>query len=166
FDIQIFNDGDYVRAVEQKISSETISKLLYPSDSAVAGQELRLAQEYFLAACALRDIVRRFEQSHRTFAEFPSKVAVQLNDTHPALAVVELMRILVDEKELPWEEAWTITEETFAYTNHTLLPESLENWPVGLLEHVLPRHLQIIYEINRRFLEQVGAGTQGDPGRL
>jgi starch phosphorylase len=166
FDMQIFNDGDYFKAVEQKIASETVSKVLYPSDALVAGQELRLVQEYFLVACAVRDIVRRFQQTHESFREFPAKVAIQLNDTHPALTVVELLRILVDEKELPWEEAWEITRATLGYTNHTLVPEALEKWPVQLLEAVLPRHLQIIHEINRRFLEQVRAAYPGDAERL
>ena len=166
FDMGIFNDGDYFNAVQQKIASETISKVLYPSDAVVAGQELRLVQEYFLAACTLRDIMRTFEQSHATFREFPAKVAIQLNDTHPALTVAELMRILVDEKNLEWEEAWGITRASLAYTNHTLLPEALEKWPVSLLEHVLPRHLQIIYEIDRRFLDQVAAAHPGDGDRL
>ena len=166
FDMQIFNDGDYFKAVEQKITSETISKVLYPSDALVAGQELRLVQEYFLVACAVRDIVRRFEQTHENFREFPDKVAIQLNDTHPALTVAELLRILVDEKELSWDEAWEITRATLGYTNHTLVPEALEKWPVQLLEAVLPRHLQIIYEINRRFLEQVGVAYPGDTERL
>jgi glycogen phosphorylase len=155
FDIGIFNDGDYFKAVEQKIASETISKVLYPSDAVVAGQELRLVQEYFLVACAVRDIVRRFEETHSNFGEFPSKVAIQMNDTHPALTVAELMRILIDEKNLEWDQAWETTRATLGYTNHTLLPEALEKWPVPLMERVLPRHLQIVYEINRRFLEQV-----------
>ncbi len=166
FDMRIFNDGDYFKAVEQKIHSEIISKVLYPSDAVIASQELRLAQEYFLVACAVRDIVRRFERDHASFRKFSSKVAIQLTDTHPALAVVELMRILVDEKELPWEEAWDITRRTFAYTNHTLSGEALEKWPVPLLEHMLPRHLQILYEINRRFLHEVAAACPGDMPRL
>ena len=166
FDMQIFNDGDYFKAVEQKIASETVSKVLYPSDALVAGQELRLVQEYFLVACAVRDIVRRFEQTHESFREFPAKVAIQLNDTHPALTVAELLRILVDEKEIPWDEAWEITQATLGYTNHTLVPEALEKWPVRMLEAVLPRHLQIIYEINRRFLERVSVAYQGDTARL
>lgn len=166
FDMRIFNDGDYFKAVEQKIQSEIISKVLYPSDAVIANKELRLAQEYFLVACAVRDIVGRFERNHRTFHEFPFKVAIQLNDTHPALAVVELMRILVDEKELSWEDAWEITQKTFGYTNHTLSSEALEKWPIPLLEHVLPRHLQIIYEINRRFLERVATLYPRDPARL
>jgi len=166
FDMQIFSDGDYVKAVEQKIASETISKVLYPSDAAVAGRELRLLQEYFLVACAVRDTIRRFEQHHENFREFPAKVAIQLNDTHPALTVAELMRILVDEKNLPWEEAWAITQASVAYTNHTLAPEALEQWPVPLLEYVVPRHLQLIYEINRRFLEQVARASPGETERL
>ena len=166
FDMKIFNDGDYLKAVEQKISSETVSKVLYPPDALVAGQELRLVQEYFLVACAIRDIVRRFEQDHDGFRNFASKVAIQLNDTHPALAVAELMRILMDEKNLEWEEAWTTTQATLGYTNHTLAPEALEKWPVPLLESVLPRHLQIIYEINRRFLDGVPISRPLDVGRV
>ena len=165
FDIQIFNAGDYFRAVEQKMASETISKVLYPSDSIEAGQELRLLQEYFLVACAMRDIVARYLKNHHTLDQFPSKVAIQLNDTHPALAVAELMRILVDERDLPWETAWNITQATFGYTNHTLLPESLEKWPVALVEHVVPRHLQIIYEINQRFLGRVASVWPEDDER-
>ncbi len=169
FDMRIFNDGDYFKAVEQKIQSEMISKVLYPSDAVVAGQELRLAQEYFLVACAIRDMARRFEERHTAFQEFSAKVAIQLNDTHPALAIVELMRLLVDEKDLPWDEAWEITRKTFGYTNHTLSPEALEKWPVALLERVLPRHLQVIQEINRRFLDRVTARLSGNsiqPGAL
>jgi glycogen phosphorylase len=166
FDMGIFNDGDYFNAVQQKISSETISKLLYPSDAIVAGQELRLVQEYFLVACSLRDVVRRFEQNHDGFRNFSTKVALQLNDTHPALAVAELMRILIDEKDLEWEEAWAITQASLGYTNHTLAPEALEKWPVPLFESVLPRHLQIIYEINRRFLDRVSITHPGDGERI
>jgi starch phosphorylase len=166
FDMQIFNDGDYFKAVEQKIASETISKVLYPSDAIFSGQELRLVQEYFLVACAVRDIVRRFEQNHASFEEFPTKVAIQLNDTHPALTVAELMRLLVDEKNIPWEKSWEITRATLGFTNHTLAPEALEKWPIRLFEFVLPRHLQIIYEINRRFLEQITAAYPGDTERL
>jgi starch phosphorylase len=165
FDMQIFNAGDYVKAVEQKIASETVSKVLYPSDTIPPGHELRLVQEYFLVACALRDIVGRYERDHRSFDAFADKVAIQLNDTHPALAVAELMRILVDERDLPWETAWAITQATMGYTNHTLMPEALETWPVALLEHVVPRHLQIIYEINRRFLERVASVWPGDDDR-
>jgi glycogen phosphorylase len=165
FDMGIFNDGDYFKAVQQKIASETISKVLYPSDAVVAGQELRLVQEYFLVACTLRDIVRRFEQDHTSYGHFSAKVAIQLNDTHPALTVAELMRILIDEKNLEWEEAWETTRAALGYTNHTLLPEALEKWPVPLLGHVLPRHLQIIYEINRRFLDQVALRCPEDVER-
>jgi starch phosphorylase len=166
FDMQIFNDGDYFKAVEQKIASETISKVLYPSDAIFAGQELRLVQEYFLGACAVRDIVRRFEQNHASLRDLPAKIAIQLNDTHPALAVAELMRILVDEKDISWEKAWKITQASVAYTNHTLASEALEKWPVPLLERVLPRHLQIIYEINRRFLGAIELAYPGDRERL
>jgi glycogen phosphorylase len=166
FDIGIFNEGDYIRAVRRKIYSETISKILYPSDSMETGRELRLIQEYFLVACSLRDIVRRYLREHSGFEQFPQKVAIQLNDTHPALAVAELMRILVDENNLPWEKAWEITRATVAFTNHTLLPEALEKWPVDLLGRVLPRHLQIIYEINRRFLEQAAARYPQEVDRL
>jgi starch phosphorylase len=162
FDIKIFNEGDYIRAVEEKIKTETVSKILYPSDSMDTGRELRLIQEYFLVACSLRDIVRRFLKDHEDFELFPDKVAIHMNDTHPTLAVAELMRILVDENSLPWGKAWEITQKTLAFTNHTLLPEALEKWPVDLLGHVLPRHLQIIFEINHRFLEQVAAAFPDD----
>jgi starch phosphorylase len=166
FDMQIFNAGDYVKAVEQKIASETISKVLYPSDAVPPGQELRLLQEYFLVACAVRDVVARYRRDHRTFDLFPAKVAIHLNDTHPALAIAELMRILIDERDVPWDAAWQMTQSAMAYTNHTLLPEALEKWPVALLERVVPRHLQIIYEINRRFLEHVAFVWPGDAARL
>jgi starch phosphorylase len=167
FDMQIFNDGDYLHAVEQKISSETISKILYPSDSHVSGKELRLLQEYFLVACSLRDIFSRYRKAHgdNDLANFPSRIAIQLNDTHPAISVAELMRIFVDEEHLEWDNAWTLTQATFGYTNHTLMPEALEKWPVPLFERVLPRHLQIIYEINRRFLDLVASRWPGDEER-
>ncbi|WP_321495672.1 glycogen/starch/alpha-glucan phosphorylase [uncultured Desulfobacter sp.] len=160
FDIDIFNDGDYFKAVGRKIKSETISKILYPSDSQEAGKELRLVQEYFLVACSLKDIIRKYEMTHDSFDDFHRKVAIQLNDTHPALAVAELMRILVDEKGIQWETAWETTKKTLGYTNHTLLPEALETWPVSILERVVPRHMQLIYEINLRFLEYL---TVRDP---
>lgn len=166
FDMQIFNGGDYVKAVERQIASESVSKVLYPSDAGPRGKELRLLQEYFLVACSLRDIIRRFERDHSNFDELPNRVAVQLNDTHPALAIVELMRILVDEKALGWTEAWDITRATFGYTNHTLAAEALERWPVALVERLLPRHLQLIYEINRRLLAQIGAERPADASRL
>ncbi len=162
FDMRIFNSGDYLRAVEQKIRTETISKVLYPADTVRSGKELRLTQEFFFVACALRDIVRDFRERHENLALLPEKVAIQLNDTHPALAVPELMRILVDENDVPWEDAWKITIRTFGYTNHTLLPEALERWSVPLLEHLVPRHLQIIYEINRRFLEEASVISPWD----
>jgi glycogen phosphorylase len=166
FDMEIFNDGDYLKAVEEKMISETVSKVLYPSDAVEAGRELRLLQEYFLVACAVRDIVRRYLQQHSGLAEFADKVAIQLNDTHPALTVAELMRILVDEHSLSWENAWDLTQATLGYTNHTLLPEALEKWPIPLFERVLPRHLQIIYEINHHFLQQVAQVWPGDVERL
>jgi glycogen phosphorylase len=166
FDMAIFNAGDYIRAVERKVLSETVSKVLYPSDTVRRGRELRLVQEYFLVACALRDSVRRHQAAFGTFDNFADKVAIQMNDTHPALAVAELMRILVDEQGQPWDRAWEITQAVCGYTNHTLLPEALEQWPVALFAHVLPRHLQIIYEINHRLLEAVRARFPGDEARV
>ena len=166
FDIRIFNDGDYLRAVEQKIHSESVSKVLYPCDAVAAGKELRLVQEYFLVACALRDIFRRFSLEHADILEFADYTAIQMNDTHPALAVAELMRALVDEHDVAWEVAWEITQASCGYTNHTLMPEALERWPVELFARVLPRHLQIIYEINHRFLAAVKQRWPGDPDRL
>ncbi|PZR08232.1 MAG: glycogen phosphorylase [Archangium gephyra] len=155
FDFALFNDGDYERSVVEKNDSEVISKVLYPNDQNQAGKELRLKQEYFFVACSIADIMRRYLKTHTDFVQFPKKVAIQLNDTHPAIAIAELMRVFVDEKKLPWDEAWNITQETFGYTNHTLLPEALEKWPVSLFERLLPRHLQIIFEINARFLRAV-----------
>ena len=163
FDIHIFNSGDYVKAVEQKMLSEAVSKVLYPSDAAQSGRELRLLQEYFFVACAIRDITRSFFARGEDIHDFPSKVAIQLNDTHPALAIAELMRMFVDQYDLPWDVAWEITRETVAYTNHTLMPEALERWPVELLRRLVPRHLEIIYEINRRFLAE--AISISDDGR-
>ncbi len=165
FDMDIFNQGDYIKAVEMKISTETISKVLYPSDSIEKGRELRLLQEYFLVACAMRDIISRYMRNHHGFDQFADRVAVQLNDTHPALAVAELMRVLVDENDLPWERAWDMTVATLAFTNHTLMPEALEKWPIKLLERVLPRHVQIIREIERRFLDQIELRWPGDEER-
>jgi starch phosphorylase len=156
FDIEIFNRGDYVRAIEQKIQSENISRVLYPSDSIMSGKELRLVQEYFLVACAIGDIMRRFRQQHGDkFDIFSSKVAIQMNDTHPSLSVAELMRVLMDDHGLPYEQAWEITTQTLAYTNHTLLPEALEKWSVPLMEKVLPRHMQIIFSINHAFMRDM-----------
>lgn len=155
FDIGIFNSGDYIRAVHEKITGESISKVLYPSDVVAAGKELRLLQEYFLVACSVRDILKRYRATHDSYREFASKVAIQMNDTHPALTVAELMRVFIDEERMAWEEAWAITVATCGYTNHTLLPEALERWSYELVRRVLPRHLQIIQEINRRLLAEV-----------
>ncbi|HXE12294.1 MAG TPA: glycogen/starch/alpha-glucan phosphorylase [Bryobacteraceae bacterium] len=166
FNIEIFNSGDYIKAVGEKIDSEKVSKVLYPSDSMPAGRELRLLQEYFLVACSVRDIFNGFSEEESDLRKLPDKVAIQLNDTHPALTVAEMMRLLVDEHHLLWDEAWEITCNTCAYTNHTLLPEALERWPVSLLERVLPRHLQIIYEINHRFLDMARQRWPLEPQRL
>jgi glycogen phosphorylase len=166
FDLRLFNSGDYERSVVEKNESEVISKVLYPNDQNQAGKELRLRQEYFFVACSLADIVRRYLKGHGDFRAFPDKVAIQLNDTHPAVAIAELMRILVDEKQVPWDEAWNVTVATFAYTNHTLLAEALEMWPVSFFERLLPRHLEIIYEVNQRFLRQVQIRHPFDTGKL
>ena len=162
FDIGIFNSGDYVRAVQEKISTEAISKVLYPSDLVASGRELRLLQEYFLVACSVNDIIRRYRLTHESFDGFASKVAIQMNDTHPALTVAELMRVFIDDHHMPWEQAWAITVDTLGYTNHTLLPEALERWPVELFERLLPRHLQIVQEINRRLVAEVERRYPGD----
>ncbi|PYQ49732.1 MAG: glycogen phosphorylase, partial [Acidobacteria bacterium] len=162
FDIGIFNAGDYISAVQHKINTEAISKILYPSDMVASGRELRLLQEYFLVACAVRDIFKRYRERHDGFDEFASKVAIHLNDTHPALTIAELMRTFIDEHALPWEAAWALTVQTCAFTNHTLLPEALERWPVDMLERMLPRHVQIIQEINRRLIAEVERRFPGD----
>ncbi len=166
FDFSIFNRGDYWGAVQQKITSENITKVLYPNDDQVKGKELRLEQQYFFVACSLRDMLRICEIQKIPPERFHEKFAVQLNDTHPSIAVAELMRLLVDELVLDWERAWQITQATFAYTNHTLLPEALERWPLDLFGRLLPRHLEIIYEINARFLDQVRVAFFGDEARL
>jgi len=166
FDMNIFNSGDYLKAVEQKTTSEVVSKVLYPSDTVDQGKELRVVQQYFLVSCSLRDILRRYSKNQENLNKLSSKVAIQLNDTHPALAIVELMRILVDENGMTWKQAWNITESTFGYTNHTLLPEAMERWPLSLFERILPRHLQIIYDINERFLKKVSAKWPHDIDRL
>ncbi len=166
FNLQLFNEGDFRRAVEQKIDSENISKVLYPDDSTMEGKELRLKQQYFFVACSVADILRSYKERHRSFHELPDKVVMQLNDTHPAIAVAELMRVLVDDERLDWDLAWSITHRTCAYTNHTLLPEALEKWPLSMFERVLPRHIEIIFEINRRFLRQVEIRWPGDGERL
>jgi starch phosphorylase len=162
FDFEAFNRGGYDEAVRDKNYSETVSKVLYPNDKTESGKELRLIQQYFFVACSLKDIIRRFRRSNTDWNDFPEKVAIQLNDTHPAIAVVELQRLLHDVYGLPWKKAWDIVTRTFAYTNHTLLPEALEKWSVGLFEKVLPRHLQIIFEINKIFLLEVEAKWPGD----
>ncbi len=164
FDIGIFNSGDYIRAVQDKITGESISKVLYPSDVVAAGKELRLLQEYFLVACSVRDIITRYRERHESLRELSSKIAIQMNDTHPALTVAELMRVFVDEERMSWEEAWVMTVAICGYTNHTLLPEALEKWSYDLLARVLPRHLQIILEINRRLLAEVERKHPGDIG--
>lgn len=152
-DINIFNEGGYIEAMKEKIETETISKVLYPSDAVESGKELRLKQQYFFVSCAIQDIVRRFLEKSNDFKRLPDQVVIQLNDTHPAIAIAEMMRILVDVHGQEWEDAWDITTKCFAYTNHTLLPEALETWPARIIGRMLPRHLQIIYEINRRFME-------------
>ncbi|XP_055386725.1 glycogen phosphorylase [Condylostylus longicornis] len=174
FNLKFFNDGDYIQAVLDRNLAENISRVLYPNDNFFEGKELRLKQEYFMVAATLHDIVRRYKSSKfgsrdavRTdFKHFPDKVAIQLNDTHPSLAIPELMRILIDEEKLSWETAWDITTRTCAYTNHTVLPEALERWPVSMLESILPRHLQIIYHINFLHLEEVKKKFPGDLDRM
>ncbi|MBD3224565.1 MAG: glycogen/starch/alpha-glucan family phosphorylase [Caldithrix sp.] len=154
FNLEYFNHGDYDRAVEDKANAELISKVLYPRDDFIEGRELRLKQEFFLVSATLQDILRRYKRTHDNFDAFPQKVAIQLNDTHPALCIPELMRLLMDREFMSWKQAWDIVIQVFAYTNHTILPEALETWRTSLMEKILPRHLQIIYEINRRFLEE------------
>jgi starch phosphorylase len=166
FDFQEFSRGDFVGAVAETLTAESLTRVLYPDDSTRMGQGLRFVQEYFLVACSLADLVRRFRKSNTDWDAFPQKVAIQLNDTHPTLAVPELMRILLDLEHLPWDRAWDITQRALAYTNHTLLPEALEKWPVAWFELLLPRHLEIIYEINRRLLDTVRARYPGDNGRV
>jgi glycogen phosphorylase len=162
FDLGRFNEGEYLAASEQKLQAESITRVLYPNDNIMAGRELRLKQEYLFVSATLQDIIRSYRQDHDTFDAFPEAHVIQLNDTHPALAIPELMHILVDKEGIEWDKAWDLTARTFAFTNHTVLPEALEQWPVGLLEHVLPRHLQIIYEINRHFLRELGYRYLGD----
>ncbi|MDD5180553.1 MAG: glycogen/starch/alpha-glucan phosphorylase, partial [Gallionellaceae bacterium] len=162
FELRYFNEGNYIKAVEDKNESENLSKVLYPDDTTAMGRELRLKQQYFFVCASLQDIFYRYEKHHDDFDALPDKVAIQMNDTHPSIAIAELMRVLVDEHHLEWGKAWDITTRTFAYTNHTLMPEALETWPVALFESVLPRHLQIIYEINHRFLRDVMHRYPGD----
>ncbi|WP_085812457.1 glycogen/starch/alpha-glucan phosphorylase [Geoanaerobacter pelophilus] len=166
FDLKFFNEGNYIRAVEKKMQSETISKVLYPADNVIEGKELRFKQEYFLASATVHDVIYRFKKKHSDMKRLPEKVAIQLNDTHPTLAIPELMRVLMDLHNVEWEDAWEITRKTFAYTNHTILPEALEQWPVWFFEQILPRHLQIIYEINENFLKEIREHFPDDPDRL
>lgn len=166
FDFAVFNSGDYYGAVDQKVTSENISKVLYPNDTQVQGKQLRLEQQFFFVSCSLQDMLRIMRVQHIPLSQFHEKFTVQLNDTHPAVAVPELMRLLLDDYGLAWDEAWSITRHTFAYTNHTLLPEALERWPVDMFGYLLPRHLEIIYEINDRFLDEVRLRFLGDDDRV
>jgi starch phosphorylase len=166
FDFQEFSSGYFVGALAETLGAETLTRVLYPDDTTIMGQGLRFLQEYFLVACSLADLVRRFRRSNTDWSTFPQKVAIQLNDTHPSMAVPELMRILLDEAHLGWDEAWDITQKTLAYTNHTLLPEALEKWPLAWFEIMLPRHQEIIFEINRRLLDTVRVRFPGDEARL
>jgi len=166
FDFQEFSRGDFVGALAETLAAESLTRVLYPDDSTSHGQGLRFVQEYFLVACSLADLVRRFRKSNNDWNALPEKVAIQLNDTHPSLAVPELMRLLLDEAHLGWDQAWNITRQALAYTNHTLLPEALEKWPVIWFAHMLPRHLEIIYEINRRLIDEVRSKFPGDKGRI
>jgi starch phosphorylase len=166
FDFQKFSSGDFVGALAEMLQAETLTRVLYPDDSTVRGKSLRFVQEYFLVACSLADLVRRFRKTNSDWSKLPDHAAIQLNDTHPTMAVPELMRILLDDAKLGWEAAWDITKRTLAYTNHTLLPEALEKWPVAWFEKLIPRHLEIIYEINRRLLDDVRAKFPGDEGRV
>jgi starch phosphorylase len=166
FDFQEFGTGDFIGALGQTLEVETLTRVLYPDDSTTAGQGLRFLQEYFLVACSLADLVRRFQRHNTDWNKLPEKVAIQLNDTHPSMSVAELMRILLDDARLEWDKAWELTKKTLGYTNHTLLPEALEKWPVAWFETLLPRHLEIIYEINRRLLDEVRLRFPGDEGRV
>jgi starch phosphorylase len=166
FDFQAFSHGEFVSAVAETLTAESLTRVLYPDDSTSMGQALRFVQEYFLVACSLADLMRRFRRSGADWSALPDRVAIQLNDTHPTLAVPELMRILLDEAHLGWDQAWDLTQRTLAYTNHTLLPEALEKWPVEWFGRMLPRHLEIIYEINRRLLDAVRARFPGDLGKV
>ncbi len=165
FDIQEFGTGDFVGALAESLEAESLTRVLYPDDSTTLGRGLRFVQEYFLVACSLADIVRRFQRFNKDWEQLPEKAAIQLNDTHPSLAVAELMRLLLDDAHLGWDQAWDLTKKTLAYTNHTLLPEALEKWPVELFEMFIPRHLEIIYEINRRLLDEARLRFPGDDGR-
>ena len=165
FDFQRFSGGDFIASIAEALNAESLTRVLYPDDHTRQGRGLRLIQEYFLVACSLADAVRRFRESNTDWSMLSEKVAIQLNDTHPSLAVPELMRILLDEAHLAWDEAWDLTRGTLAYTNHTLLPEALERWPVEWMESLIPRQLEIIFEINRRLLDDIRARFPGDAGR-
>ena len=165
FDFAEFSQGDFAGAVLQNVAAESLTRVLYPDDSTVAGRALRFLQQYFMVSCSLQDIIARFRENNADWSALPDRVAIQMNDTHPALAVAELMRILLDQAHLDWDQAWDITLRTLAYTNHTLLPEALERWPVELFEVLIPRHLEIVYEINRRFLDEVRRRYPGDESR-
>jgi starch phosphorylase len=165
FDFQRFSSGDFVGALAETLSAESLTRVLYPDDSTSMGKGLRFVQEYFLVACSLADLIRRFRKTNKDWNELPGKVAIQLNDTHPTMAIPELMRILLDEAKLEWDQAWDITQRTLAYTNHTLLPEALEKWPLNWFARMLPRHLEIIYEINKRFMDDVHSRYPGDDER-
>src|SRR5580692_744976 len=166
FDFREFSSGDFVAALAETLEAESLTRVLYPDDSTAKGRGLRFVQEYFLVACSLGDLLRQFRRENSDWNSLPEKVAIQLNDTHPTLAVPELMRILMDDEHLGWDQAWNITNKTLAYTNHTLLPEALEKWPVAWFEKIVPRHLEIIYEINRRLLDAVRTRFPGDEGRI
>src|SRR5262249_15061540 len=166
FDFQAFGHGEFVSAVAETLAAESLTRVLYPDDSTTRGQALRFVQEYFLVACSLADLVRRFRRTNADWRSLPDKAAIQLNDTHPAMAVPELMRILLDEAKLGWDQAWDLTKRTLAYTKHTLLPEALEKWPLNWFAALLPRQLEIIYEINRRFVDEVRSRFPGDDARL
>jgi len=166
FDFQEFGTGDFVGALGGTLEAESLTRVLYPDDSTAAGQELRFMQEYFLVACSLADLVRRFLRHNTDWEKLPEKAAIQLNDTHPSMSVAELMRILLDDAHLEWDTAWDLTRKTLAYTNHTLLPEALEKWPAAWFEVLLPRQLEIIYEVNRRLLDDVRVRFPGDEGRV
>src|SRR5262244_1958311 len=166
FDFQEFSSGDFVGALAETLTAESVTRVLYPDDSTSMGQGLRFVQEYFLVACALADLVRRFRRSNADWSTLPEHVAIQLNDTHPTLAVPELMRILLDDAHLGWDQAWDLTQRTLAYTNHTLLPEALEKWPLSWFETPFPRLQEIIFEIHRRLLDDVRRRFPGDEGRV
>src|ERR1700732_3728955 len=166
FDFEAFGTGDFVGALGETLEAESLTRVLYPDDSTTEGQGLRFLQEYFLVACSMADVMRRFQRHNTDWDKLPEKAAIQLNDTHPSMSVAELMRILLDDVRMGWDQAWELTKKTLAYTNHTLLPEALEKWPVAWFEILLPRHLEIIYEINRRLLDEVRLRFPSDEARV